>query len=146
MTRVILVFLFISSIYSAQGNTENLIQVVSRGNDNIYIDTSGLDNFSGEDIFIWAVAEHSVPITIESIEKNISKTKTYYLFNKRLNKYSILFLIYYDDIGNVLASYDYNRNTNIEVYQYNYPIWENSTEYAILNKCIEIIDSKNQKE
>ena len=136
------IFLLSNFIFS-QKMTENLISVVNKGNDKVYIDIAGLENFTGEDIFVWAVTEHAVPIVIESIESKISKTKSYYLLNKRLMKYSILYIIYYDEANNVLASYDYNRNTNVEAYQYNYPIWENSAELEILNKCVEIIDAAN---
>lgn len=125
--------------------TEELVPVVTEGSEKVYINAVGVENFTGEDIFVWAITEHSTPITIESIESKISKTKTYYLLNKILMKYSILFIIYYDDANNVLASYDYNRNTNVEAYQYNYPIWDSSAELAILNKCNEIIQAKKDK-
>ena len=36
-------------------------------------------------------------------------------------------------------------NTDVEVYQYNYPIWENSVEYSILNKCVKIIEDHEGK-
>ncbi len=125
--------------------TEDLVPVITEGSNKVYIDAVGVENFTGDDIFVWAVTEHSTPITIESIERKISKTKTYYLLNQKLVKYSILFIIYYDDVNNVLASYDYNRNTNVEAYQYNYPIWDNSVEHARLNKCIEIINAASSK-
>lgn len=136
-----LLFVFTNIIFS-QKLTEELVPVVTEGSDKVYINAVGVENFTGEDIFVWAISEHSTPITIESIESKISKTKTYYLLNKRLMKYSILFIIYYDDSNNVLASYDYNRDTDVEAYQYNYPIWDNSVELAILNKCVAIIDAK----
>ena len=142
--QLFLLFLFTNLIFS-QKLTEELVPVVTEGSDKVYINAVGVENFTGDDIFVWAVTEHSTPITIESIENKISKTKTYYLLNQKLLKYSILFIIYYDDSNNVLASYDYNRNTNVEAYQYNYPIWDNSTEDAILNKCIAIINARKDK-
>ena len=142
--QLFLLFL-LTSINFSQKMTEDLVPVITEGSDKIYINAVGVENFTGDDIFVWAVTEHSTPITIESIERKISKTKTYYLLNKKLMKYSILFIIYYDDSNNVLASYDYNRNTNVEAYQYNYPIWDNSVELAIINKCVAIIDARNDK-
>ena len=142
--QLFLLFLFTNLIFS-QKLTEELVPVVTEGSDKVYINAIGVENFTGDDIFVWAVTEHSTPITIESIENKISKTKTYYLLNQKLLKYSILFIIYYDDSNNVLASYDYNRNTNVEAYQYNYPIWNNSVEHAILNKCVKIIEAKKSK-
>ena len=142
--QLFLLFLFTNIIFS-QKLTEELVPVVTEGSDKVYINAIGVENFTGDDIFVWAVTEHSTPITIESIESKISKTKTYYLLNQKLLKYSILFIIYYDDSNNVLASYDYNRNTNVEAYQYNYPIWNNSVEHAILNKCVKIIEAKKSR-
>jgi len=142
--QLFLLFLFTNIIFS-QKLTEELVPVVTEGSDKVYINAIGVENFTGDDIFVWAVTEHSTPITIESIESKISKTKTYYLLNQKLVKYSILFIIYYDDANNVLASYDYNRNTNVEAYQYNYPIWNNSVEHAILNKCVKIIEAKKSR-
>ena len=144
--RILFFILFLyTSIIFPQKFSEDLVPVVTNGSDKVYINVIGVENFTGNDIFVWAVTEHSIPITIESIESKISKTKTYYLLNKTLNKYSILFIIYYDYSNNVLASYDYNRNTDVEVYQYNYPIWENSVEYSILNKCVKIIEDHEDK-
>ncbi len=144
--RKILIILFVfTSIILSQKMKENWMPVITNGSDKVYIDIAGLENFTGDDIFVWTLTEHSTPITIESIDSKISKTKSYYLFNKRLMKYSILYIIYYDDANNVLASYDYNRNTDVEVYQYNYPIWENTVEYAILEKCLEIINSAKKR-
>ena len=142
--QLFLLFLFTNLIFS-QKLTEELVPVVTEGSDKVYINAVGVENFTGDDIFVWAVTEHSTPITIESIENKISKTKTYYLLNQKLLKYSILFIIYYDDSNNVLASYDYNRNTNVEAYQYNYPIWNNSVEHSILNKCVKIIEAKKSR-
>ncbi|VAX27139.1 hypothetical protein MNBD_IGNAVI01-2300 [hydrothermal vent metagenome] len=143
-TFLLIIFLFTSVIFS-QKMKENWIPIDTKGSDKVYIDIAGIENFTGDDIFVWVLTEHATPITIESIDSKISKTKSYYLMNKRLMKYSILYIIYYDNANNVLASYDYNRNTNVEVYQYNYPIWDNTVEYSILKKCLEIIDAANKK-
>ena len=136
-------FLLIFWQISGQKTQEDLVPVPTRGSDNIYIDVEGLDSFTGDDIFVWVTSEHGTPIVIESIEEKIAKTKSYYLFNKSLNKYSILFIIYYDEDGNVLASYDYSRKSDVEVYRYNYPIWQNSDEEFILQKCLDIIELSN---
>lgn len=145
MKTFFLILFLLSNIIFSQKMKENWVPIATKGSDKVYIDVAGLESFTGDDIFVWALTEHATPITIESIESKISKTKSYYLMNKRLMKYSILYIIYYDNANNVLASYDYNRNTNVEVYQYNYPIWENTVEYAILKKCLEIIDKAKSK-
>ncbi|MCF6269895.1 MAG: hypothetical protein L3J41_09300 [Melioribacteraceae bacterium] len=142
---LIILLLFVSSFIIAQDSKGEWVPVDTAGQDKVYVDISGIENFAGEDIYVWTLTEHSIPIVMESISNKIYKTNTYYLFNTRLNKYSLLYLIYYDFSGNVLASYDYNRNTKVEIYQYNYPIWEGSIEDKVLNKCKEIIASKRGK-
>ena len=143
-TFFLILFIFTNVIFS-QKMKENWVPIATKGSDKVYLDIAGLESFTGDDIFVWVLTEHATPITIESIDSKISKTKSYYLINKRLMKYSIMYIIYYDDANNVLASYDYNRNTNVEVYQYNYPIWEDTVEYEILKKCLEVIDSAKKK-
>lgn len=141
----IIVLLIISNSLSAQKSKAEWVPVNVQGEDKVYIDVAGLENFAGEDIYVWTLTEHSIPIVIESIKDKIYKTNTYYLFNVKLNKYSILYIIYYDESGNVLASYDYGRNTKVESYQYNYPIWENSIEEKILDKCVYIMNKRRIK-
>ncbi len=143
MKKHFLLFFFIFTQVLGQKIQEDLVPVTTEGSDRIYIDAKGIDNFTGDDIFVWVSFEHSNPIVIESIEDKIAKTKSYYLFNKSLLKYSILFIIYYDENNNVLASYDYSRKSDIEAYQYNYPIWKNSDEALILEKCLELIALSN---
>jgi hypothetical protein len=105
------------------------------------VDLSGIENFKGDDIYVWTLTKQSIQVVIESIKDKIYKTNTYYLFNKRLKKYSILYIIYYDEDGNVLGSFDYGRNSKVEIYQYNYPIFENSIEKKILEKCISAMNN-----
>ena len=142
--QLFLLFLFTNIIFS-QKLTEELVPVVTEGSDKVYINAVGVENQTASKTKTTMATSLSTPITIESIENKISKTKTYYLLNQKLVKYSILFIIYYDDSNNVLASYDYKRNTNVEAYQYNYPIWDNSVEHAILNKCVNIIEAKKSR-
>ena len=140
-----LIFSLLISNAFAQDSKGEWVHVDVEGQDKVYVDISGIENFSGEDIYVWTLTEHSIPIVIESISDKIHKTNTYYLFNTRLNKYSLLYVIYYDFSGNVIESFDYGRNTKVEIYQYNYPIWEGSVESKVLNKCIETISKKGKK-
>jgi hypothetical protein len=141
----ILVFLLLlSSLLMAQESKAEWEPVFNEGSDKIYIDVAGIANFKGEDIYVWVLTEHTIPIVIESIKDDIYRTNTYYLFNTRLNKYSLLYIIYYDQNKNVLASFDYGRNTTVEEYQYNYPVWKDSIEDRILEKCIDVVNSKKK--
>jgi hypothetical protein len=142
-SEVILTILFFTlSLYAQKSETE-WEPVFTEGSDKVYVDVSGLKSFHSDDIYVWTLTVHSTPIVIESVKDKIYKTNTYYLFNSKLNKYSMLHIIYYDKNGNVLASYDYGRNTNVQAYQYNYPVLKGSPEYAILQKCLDVIKSKD---
>ena len=140
--KTLIMLLFFSSFLLAQESKAVWEPVFNEGSDKVYIDVSGIASFKGEDIYVWVLTEHTIPIVIESINDDIYRTNTYYLFNTRLNKYSLLYIIYYDQNKNVLASFDYGRNTTVEEYQYNYPVWKNSIEDRILEKCIDVVNSK----
>jgi len=141
-SKLLLIFILLISNLIAQGSKAKWVPVDIEGQDKVYVDIAGIENFSGEDIYVWTLTEHSIPIVIESISEKIYKTNTYYLLNTRLNKYSLLYIIYYDFSGNVLESFDYGRNTKVEIYQYNYPIWKASTEEKILNICLKYINKE----
>ena len=141
-SKLLLIFILLISNLIAQGSKAKWVPVDLEGQDKVYVDIAGIENFSGEDIYVWTLTEHSIPIVIESISEKIYKTNTYYLLNTRLNKYSLLYIIYYDFSGNVLESFDYGRNTKVEIYQYNYPIWKASTEEKILNICLKYINKE----
>ncbi len=138
MFFLIFIVLFSNSI--AQESKAKWVPIDVDGQDKVYVDIAGIENFSGEDIYVWTLTEHSIPIVIESISDKIYKTNTYYLFNTRLNKYSLLYIIYYDFSGNVLESFDYGRNTKVEIYQYNYPVLKGSIEEKALNMCLKYIN------
>lgn len=142
---LITLLLLITTSLFAQISKAEWEPIYSEDSDRVFVDVSGIANFTGDDIYAWVLTEHSVPIIIESIDDDIYRTNTYYLFNKRLNKYSMLYIIYYDKNKNVLASYDYGTNTSVEAYRYNYPIWKGSLEERILEKCVEVIEKNTKK-
>ncbi len=135
------VLLFSTTIF-AQVTKAEWEPIYNDGADKVYADISGVANFSGDDIYVWTLTEHAIPIIIESIDDEIYRTNTYYLFNTKLKKYSLLYIIYYDKNKNVIASFDYGRNTKVETYKYNYPIFKGSLEERILQKYIEVRNSK----
>ncbi len=102
-----------------------------------YIEKKDLTIYNGTDVYLWVMEKHNPPIVIESVDGRIYKTKTYYLFNTELQRYSLLQIIYYDEKDNVLKSYDYNRNTDIPSYKYNFPVIRGTTEEVILAKILE---------
>lgn len=142
--KLLAIFIFSTQLLAQEGNGK-WEAVYNEGTDRVFIDISGVSNFYGDDIYVWSLTEHTTPIELESIPDKIYRTNTYYLFNTRIRKYSILYIIYYDENKNVLASYDYGRNTKVEVYQYNYPLMKNSLEERIFNKCVEAREEAHKK-
>jgi hypothetical protein len=142
--KLLAIFIFSTQLFAQEGNGK-WEAVYNEGTDRVFIDVSGLANFYGDDIYVWSLTEHTTPIELESIPDKIYRTNTYYLFNTRIRKYSILYIIYYDENKNVLASYDYGRNTKVEVYQYNYPLMKNSLEERIFDKCVEAREEAHKK-
>jgi hypothetical protein len=128
--------LLFSITSAAQNNEKSWVPVGNTYGNQIYIDISDISRFKGDDIYVWAKQRHEPPLVIEGIEDKIYRTKTYYLINKKLKKYSFLQIIYYDKKGNVIKSFDYKRPSNVEKYKYNYPVIEGSNAESILQTCI----------
>ncbi len=137
-----LILYFIITIFlRAQAIKENWTPVNNNSN-KIYINTVGLENFKEDDIYVWVLEEHRQPIVMEGIDVKIYKTKTYFLLNKHLRRYSILQIIFYDSKNNVIKSYNYERNNDNPDFKYRSPILEGSDVSVVLLKCIEVIASK----
>lgn len=131
--------LILITLISAQNNSGRWEAIYDAGGQSLYIDVEDLSKFTGEDVYVWSRQKYSIPIVIETIEEKIHYALTYYLINKRLQRYSMLEVIYYDKEFNVLKSFSYNRNSKNEGYQYNYPIIKGSDVELILKKCMEYI-------
>lgn len=133
--KKILFILLISITMTAQvGDEWELIS--SSRNSTTYINTKDLSSFKGDDVYIWVMEKHNPPIVIETIDSRIYKTKTYYLFSKQYQRYSMIQIIYYDVNDNVLKSFDYQRDTDIPTYKYNFPVMYGSTEEIIFGRIL----------
>jgi len=128
--------------YNAQVHKENWVPIKSINQERIYVNTVNLEKNTGDDIYVWVMEEYSLPETMEGIDADIYKTKTYFLLNKRIKRYSILQIIFYDTKGNVLKSYNYTRNMENQNYKYSSPILEGSNIEAVLLLCVQHIKSK----
>lgn len=135
MKKFILVFLLIIAV-QAQSSSE-WEMVSASGTSVTYIEKKDLTAYNGTDVYLWVMEKHNPPIVIESVDGRIYKTKTYYLFNTELQRYSMLQIIYYDADDNVLKSFDYNRNSDIPEYKYNFPVMRGTNEEVILSKILE---------
>ncbi|MCF8260709.1 MAG: hypothetical protein K9J12_08045 [Melioribacteraceae bacterium] len=133
---ILFLMIFSGSIIIAQDKNDKWIDVLDLGNDKISLNTDGIDKFKGDDIFVWTLYQHKQPLVIETISNDIQKTKTYYLINKKLRRYSILQIIYYDSEDNVVKSFSYQRDSENSGYKYNYPILEESEMDEILKKAL----------
>ncbi len=126
---------------SSQILQENWVEIKTKDDYKVFINSSNIIN-NNDDIYVWVLEIYSIPISIEMIDKEIYKTKTYYLLNKKLKRYSILQIIYYDKNNNVIKSYSYNYNENDINYKYTTPILEGSNAESILLKCLELTAEK----
>ena len=133
--KKILLFLVISLAITAQVGDEWELVSSSR-NTTTFINAKDISSFKGSDVYIWVMEKHNPPIVIESVDGRIYKTKTYYLFSKEYQRYSMLQIIYYDQDDNVLKSFDYNRKSDIPTYKYNFPVMRGSTEEVIFERII----------
>jgi len=120
------------------------VQVESK-NAKTYIDANGIKSFTGDDIYVWVLEEYFKPQELEIFDEDIYKTKTYYRINRKLEKYNMLQVIYYDEDRNVIKSFSYKNDSDSELYKYPYPILENTVMKNVLNKCIKIIDEPKDK-
>lgn len=130
---------------TAQTTSENWVSVSIENEKSLYINVTGLSEFQGNEIYVWSLEEVNPPLTMEEVNGDIYKIKTYYHIDKELFRYGIMQIIYYDKNNNVMKHYNYNRTTEDPEFIYNYPIIKNSDVYKILEKCSEYITSDESK-
>jgi hypothetical protein len=133
------VLLFLTSSFAQR---EEWVKIYEGPVSKLFIDISKIDSYKGDVFYVWAKSQVDPPMIIESVPGKIYKYRTYYLFNKKLLKYSIVSIIYYDKNGNVLKSFNYNVNSRVEAYKFSYPIIPGSDEEKILNACIGFLKNK----
>ena len=109
----------------------------------IYVDLKNIDSFQGDEIYVWTIERLAEPLRMEDIEDDIYTAKTYYLINKKLKRYSLLEIIYYDTDHNVIKDYTYKSTTDDPDLKYNYPIYDNSLVDLVLQRCLREIESNN---
>lgn len=120
-------------------------RVENKTGQNLRIDLSTIKGSPDNDIFVWCLENHIKPIRIDSVSSSIYKTKTYYLINGSLMKYSILEVMYYDSLNTVLKDFNYRLPVKKPELRYNYSILNASPINSILNKCVEFLKNKNAK-
>jgi len=144
--RLFIITYLITFCFSfAQTIKENWVPVSMEKDRAMYINVAGLSSFMGDEIFVWSLQEMNSPMTMEEVNGDIYKVRTYYHINKEINRYSILQIIFYDEKDNVLKNYSYERNSEIPEFKYNSPIIKNTEVAKILTKCLEFIDSAVEK-
>lgn len=121
------------------------IKVENKNEQNLRIDVSTIKSVNDSDLYVWALEVHKSPIHIDSVAGKVFKTKTYYLINKPLMKYSILSIMFYDSLNILIKEFNYRRGSNYGVLKYNYPVIPNSPIEAIIKKSLEYIKKGNEK-
>lgn len=134
----IIVFFTLNQLF-AQDVVENWVPTDKIYGSKIYVDIEGLSQYSGDDFWVWALQENNPPLELDGIRREIYKTKTYYLINKELRKYSIAQVIYYDEDDNVITSFSYKINKAIPKFKYNYPIYPGADLDFIITKCLDYL-------
>ena len=140
------IFLFTTLLIYAQKSNENWVGVDIENQSALYINVTGLSNFTGDDIYVWTLEETKEPMSLDGVEGDIYKTKTYYLINKKLQRYSIMQVMYFDENDNILKSYSYEHNSDNPDFKYSTPILKDSEMEKIFIKCLEFIPSVNSIE
>jgi len=146
MTRIknkilLLLFLIIVTSPGSSFAKHKWLLIYQGRNHSISIDINGLKNFTGNDFYVWAETINQRPISIEGISNNVYKVRTYYHFNKKLKRYSMIIIIYYDKLNNVLKSFNYRIKSKLKDYQFNFPIIIGSDEQKIFNASMGIINN-----
>lgn len=124
---------------TAQDNSENWVNLIENSDKILSINIYGLDSFKNDDFYLWIKEKYTAPVQIDGVEKEVSESKTYYLFSKSLKRYSIVEIVYFDGIGNAIANFRYPNNSPIPEYRYSYPIFQNSEMENIFIKCQEYL-------
>jgi hypothetical protein len=141
MQKFLLLFSFFVtvSLLHAQPSSENWVPITLEKDHSLFINVTGLSSFTGDDFFVWSLEEMDSPITMEEVDGNIYKVKTYYHINKEMKRYSIIQIIYYDRENNVLKQYSYQHNLDKPEFIFNSPIFHNSYIEKILLKSSEYL-------
>src|SRR4030042_3845949 len=138
-TFVLLLLFIVPNLFAQENHKENWVKVKSSIDYKLYIDINSINMNNGNDIYVWTLGYHDPPLIIESIDREIYKSNTHYLINKELKKYSIIEVIYFDKANNVLKDFNYQRDTSVEEYRYNYPITLDSDLDLIYEECLKLL-------
>ena len=136
---LVLSIVFVSNTRAQEEQVEKWIPIKKDASIRIYLDVNGLDNTSGDDLYVWTREYYEPPLIIESINGKIYSAKINYLINKELKKYSIIEIIYYDEENKILQDFNYQHNSDDADYQYNYPILLDSDMDLIYEECLKYI-------
>lgn len=146
MKKLLFAFLLIAlSISQSQSLNENWVPISIEKDKALYINVSGLSIFNDNELYVWSLQELNPPMTMEEVDGNIYKVRTYYHINREINRYSIVQIVFYDEHNNVLKQYSYEHKSDNPEFKFNYPIIRNSELDKILSKCLEYISLPKEK-
>ena len=138
-------FFIIINLLHAQMASDNWVPVSIEEDIYLFVNVSGLSSFTGDEIFVWSLQEMDPPMTMEEVNGDIYKVRTYYHINREINRYSIKQIIFYDEKDNVLKQYSYDHKSDKPEFKFNYPIIRNSEVDKILLKCMEYVGPSIEK-
>ncbi len=140
---IIMFVIIICSNSSAQIIEESWAPVSFHGN-LVYVDLKNIDSFQADDIYVWTIENLKSPLEMEDVDKDIYRTKTYYLINKKIKRYSLVEILYYDEDNNVIKDFNYEVSTDDPELRYSYPILDGSLVDLVLQRCEREIESKRK--
>ena len=129
----------------AQTESENWVPVSIEKEKSLFINVTGLSNYTENEIYVWSLQEMHFPMSMEEVDGEIYKVRTYYHINREINRYSILQIVFYNAQDNVLKHYTYEHKSNKLEFKFNYPITRNSEVDKILTKCLQYINPTTEK-
>lgn len=147
MQKFFFIFFLFFTFYLLRAQTvpENWVPVSIEKEKSLFIDVSGLSNSAGNEIYVWSLQEMNPPMTMEKVNGDIYKVRTYYHINREINRYSILNIVFYDAKDNVLKQYSYKHKSDKLEFKFNYPIITNSEVDKILSMCLQYVSRPTEK-
>ena len=145
---VIIIFILLLNLTSltySQAGTEKWLRISGDDDQITYIDIAGLSAYKGNEIFIWALQDLNSPISMEEVDGDIYKVRTYYHINLELKRYGIVQIIFYDSKSNVLKQYNYGQTSDKPEFIFGYPVIPNSDIDKIVKVCREYLNVNSDK-
>ncbi len=141
---LICAFLFHTAIFYPQTVNNKWIPVSSDKVKNILLDTTGLNAYTGNDFFVWALYEYNSSVPFENVSSSVYKQKIFYHIDRVLRRYSIEQIVLYDDENNVIKNFNYEHKSDDRNYIFSNPVIAGSDVEKLLDKCVDYLSKPKE--